>query len=237
MIRLIQIPFSHNCIKVRRALELKGLDYETTDIQPMDRAPVVAASGQWRVPALVDGERRVHESTAILRYLEERSPEPSLLPVDPARRAECWLLEDWADASLMELSRRIAYWQAIETPGAIEQLWFPELTGIKRRLYVRQARKVLCKRFGLSAKRNRYDEQEALRLAALAVERLGDASHLFGERPTVADLGWASMSLPLRVAAPAVRDDPAVKRLLEWGAALMAEQDLAIYDADRLLAA
>ena len=37
--KLIQIPFSHNCVKVRVALGLKEIPYETQDIAPMDRAP------------------------------------------------------------------------------------------------------------------------------------------------------------------------------------------------------
>jgi glutathione S-transferase len=40
-----------------------------------------------RVPALVDGDLVLYESTAILNYLEVRQPEPSLLPRDPKDRA------------------------------------------------------------------------------------------------------------------------------------------------------
>ena len=53
--RLFQIPFSHNCVKVRRVLDLKGLDYETVNINPALRRDVKRASGQELVPVLVDG--------------------------------------------------------------------------------------------------------------------------------------------------------------------------------------
>jgi glutathione S-transferase len=109
--RVIQIPFSHNCVKVRRALELKGLPYETLDVLPMNRAPVVAASGQGLVPVLEDDGGAVADSTAILRHLEAAHPEPSLLPEDPAQHAACWLIEDWVDGAFMKLTRRLAYWQ------------------------------------------------------------------------------------------------------------------------------
>ena len=59
--KLYQIPFSHNCVKVRRALEWKGLAYELIDIKPMDRSGVIQATGQWRVPALVVGSRMESE--------------------------------------------------------------------------------------------------------------------------------------------------------------------------------
>ncbi|MBA2564471.1 MAG: glutathione S-transferase N-terminal domain-containing protein, partial [Gemmatimonadetes bacterium] len=115
--RLIQIPYSHNCVKVRRALELKGLPFDTEDIAPMDRSAPKRASGQALVPVLVDGERAIADSTAILLYLEERYPERPLLPAESRLRAECLLLEDWADAAFMALTRRLAYWAVLAQPG------------------------------------------------------------------------------------------------------------------------
>jgi maleylacetoacetate isomerase/maleylpyruvate isomerase len=39
------------------------------------------------VPLLVDGDHSIHQSLAILEYLEETHPEPPLLPKAPAERA------------------------------------------------------------------------------------------------------------------------------------------------------
>ena len=47
------------------------------------------------MPVIVDGERVVSDSPAILRYLEERHPDPPLYPADPARRAELDVFVDW----------------------------------------------------------------------------------------------------------------------------------------------
>ncbi len=52
-------------------------------------------SGQELVPVLVDGDRVVSDSPAILAYLEERFPERPLYPADPARRTELQLFVDW----------------------------------------------------------------------------------------------------------------------------------------------
>lgn len=219
--RLIQIPFSHNCIKVRRALELKGLAFETVDIAPMEREPVAAVSGQRLVPVLEDRGRAIADSTAILRHLEAAYPERPLEPRDPAQRAECWLLEDWADQAFMAASRRLAYWMTVHTPGAIENLFFPRARGLRRRLLGQLARRVVRRRFRLSAERERRDEREVPVLAALAVERLGERPFLVGERLSVADVALAAMTLPLWRATPAVRDDAAVQRLLTWGTTVM----------------
>ena len=54
-----------------------------------------AISGQELVPVLVDGDRVIADSTAILEHLEERFPERPLYPADPARRAELRLFVDW----------------------------------------------------------------------------------------------------------------------------------------------
>ena len=47
------------------------------------------------MPVLVDGDEVVSDSPVILRWLEDRHPEPPLYPSDPARRAEVQLFVDW----------------------------------------------------------------------------------------------------------------------------------------------
>ena len=227
--RLIQIPFSHNCVKVRRALELKGLAHETLDIAPMDRAAVAAASGQRLVPVLENDGRAIAESTAILRYLEAKFPDRPLLPADPAARAECWVLEDWADQAFMAATRRLAYWNTLNTPGAIERLFAPDARGLRRLFVGRAARRVLTRRFGLSAERAKRDEAEVLRLAALAIERLGGRPALVGDSLSVADVALAAMTAPLRAAREPVRTDAAVGRLLSWGRTVLGPGYDALY--------
>jgi glutathione S-transferase len=116
---LIQIPFSHNCVKVRVALALKGVRYVTRDIAPTSRGEVRAASGQGLVPVLLVDGRAITDSTAIVLFLESQHPDPPLVPGDPALRAECLLLEDWADRAFMALSRRISYANVLARPGAL----------------------------------------------------------------------------------------------------------------------
>jgi glutathione S-transferase len=94
-VRLYRIPFSTNVERVALALAYKGLEAEPVEIDPADRGPVVAASGQELVPVLEDDGRIVFDSTRILEYLEERYPDPPLYPHEPARRAECVVLVDW----------------------------------------------------------------------------------------------------------------------------------------------
>jgi len=94
-VRVYRIPFSTNVERVALALAHKALDVEWVDVDPADRTEVDRVSGQSLVPVLVDGDRVVHDSTEILRYLEELRPEPRLFPVEPARRAELEVFLEW----------------------------------------------------------------------------------------------------------------------------------------------
>ena len=103
MITLYRAPFSTNVERVAIALALKGRQVESVVISYEDRSPVVEVSGQGLVPVIVDDGQVVADSTRILRYLDERYPEPRLFPSDPARRAEVdifleWFNEQWKRA-------------------------------------------------------------------------------------------------------------------------------------------
>lgn len=95
MIRVYRIPFSTNVERVALALGHKGVAVEWVDVDPTDRSPVREVSGQELVPVLVEDGRAIHDSPVILRFIEERFPEPPLLPREPARRAEIEVFCDW----------------------------------------------------------------------------------------------------------------------------------------------
>jgi maleylacetoacetate isomerase len=78
--------------RVRIALNLKNLPFEEVSIDLLggqQRSPNYAATNpQMVVPALVeDGQPPLVQSLAILEYLDERHPEPPLLPADARGRA------------------------------------------------------------------------------------------------------------------------------------------------------
>jgi glutathione S-transferase len=95
MLRLYRFPYSTNVERVALALAHKGVAVESVSIDPADRSPVRAVSGQDRVPVLVDGDEVIADSTRILHHLERRFPDPPLFPADPARAAEVEVFLDW----------------------------------------------------------------------------------------------------------------------------------------------
>ena len=94
-------PLSPYGQKVKLALHHKAVPFEArlpADLGSGARAPDFAsASPRGEVPALVEGETRIFDSTIILEYVEERWPEPPLLPDQPAARARVRMLEDVMD--------------------------------------------------------------------------------------------------------------------------------------------
>lgn len=84
---------SSACYRVRIALNLKGLAYETHAVHLLRDGGQQHALGyralnpQQLVPCLLDGERAVTQSLAIMEYLDEVYPEIPLLPNDPRGRA------------------------------------------------------------------------------------------------------------------------------------------------------
>ncbi len=77
--------------RLRIALNLKEItyDYVAVDLRAEEHlgAAFKALNPQGLVPALVDGDRVLTQSPAIIEWLEERHPNPPLLPADPEARA------------------------------------------------------------------------------------------------------------------------------------------------------
>lgn len=79
--RLLQFRRSPNSVKVRIALNVKGLEYEAVEMMAADREPMIEAAGWPLVPILIDGTVVMRDSTGILHYLEANYRErPSLTP-------------------------------------------------------------------------------------------------------------------------------------------------------------
>jgi glutathione S-transferase len=76
------------CARVRIVLAEKGVGYETVAIDLSDRpAWLYEKNPLGKVPVIEEDTFVLPESTVIMEYLEERYPEPELLPADPAERA------------------------------------------------------------------------------------------------------------------------------------------------------
>ena len=88
MITLYDAARCPYCARVRIALAEKGIAYEPVEIDLSNRpAWLYEKNPAGRVPVLEEDTLVLPESVVIMEYLDERYPEPALLPADPAARA------------------------------------------------------------------------------------------------------------------------------------------------------
>ena len=144
MYKLYVIPGSHACRSAILMLEHKQVPYRRIDFLTLTH-PVRArlhgfdAGGQTRtaggrrtlglrlgdrlgtVPALAADGQRVSTNHGIARFLDERHPEPPLLPADPARRAAVEEVERWANETLQMAARRIPGAWVVREPAAFSR--------------------------------------------------------------------------------------------------------------------
>ena len=134
MITLYEHPLSPYAQKVKIALAEKGVEFECRmpDFMSGGDAGFAAANPRLEVPALVDGDVQVFDSTIILEYIEDRWPSPPLLPTTPAARARARMIEELCDT----------YYEAINW-AAYEIRVFQRATGdLAERLLARGAKQV-----------------------------------------------------------------------------------------------
>jgi glutathione S-transferase len=119
-------PLSPYAQKVKIALDEKGVPYETkmpaaigTGLPDQD---FLAANPRGEVPALIDGDVAIFDSTIILEYIEDKWPEPALLPKTPAARAQARTIEELMDTAFEPIN-----W------GMGEIRWFKRAEGTRAR--------------------------------------------------------------------------------------------------------
>jgi RNA polymerase-associated protein len=165
---LYEHPVSSYAQKVKIALREKGVPFRTELPEDLSTGrtdtPFADANPRAEVPVLIDGPARVFESTVIMEYIEERWPEPPLLPREPEARAFARITEDVCDTQ----------YEAVNW-GFGEVLWFRRATGdVADRLKAQAARQTAV-------------------LQDWLAERLGGAAWFGGDRFGWADAAAAPM--------------------------------------------
>jgi glutathione S-transferase len=93
VITLYDAPRCPYCARARIVLAEKQVEYETVEIDLSDRPGwLYDKNPSGKVPVLEEDGWVLPESAVIAEYLNERYPEPALLPLDPAERAIARLL-------------------------------------------------------------------------------------------------------------------------------------------------
>jgi len=165
---LFEHPLSSYAQKIKIALREKGVAFATRVPEGLGAAeadPALAAlNPRLEVPILVAGEDRIFDSSIILEYIEERWPEPALLPKAPGARAFARMTEEVCDSQ----------YEAVNW-GFAEILWFHRAEG-------EPARQIMA----TAAAQTRV-------LQAWLAERLGQADWFGGDHFGWADVSVAAI--------------------------------------------
>ena len=111
MIRLYHVPLSPFCRKVRLSLAEKQLEVELVEERYWEQgAEFMRRNPAGKVPVLKLDGHTMAESAAICEYIEEKYPEPALLPKGLAERFEVRRLVAWFDDKFhQEVTSKLLY--------------------------------------------------------------------------------------------------------------------------------
>ena len=134
---LYVVAASHPCFAVKRALELKGIEYKRVEWPPTMHVPMQRLRfGQGTVPGLkVDGEKVIGSRT-IMHRLDELRPDPPLYPAEPEARRRVEEADGWGDLVMQDMARRLTWWclkherRAITTYGEDSRLPLPDFASV-----------------------------------------------------------------------------------------------------------
>ena len=102
MIKLYDFKSSPNCQRVKVVLAEKNLQYDTVPVdlrkQEQKKPEYLKLNPYGKVPVLIDDSTVLYESLIINEYLNEKYPDPPLLPKDPAGKARARILIDYGMA-------------------------------------------------------------------------------------------------------------------------------------------
>ena len=98
-IKLYDFLSSPNCQRVKVVLAEKKLPYETVPVDlkkgEQKKPEYLKLNPYGKVPVIIDGATVLYESLIINEYLEEKYPEPPLMPKDHGKRAKVRILIDY----------------------------------------------------------------------------------------------------------------------------------------------
>lgn len=88
----------------------KGIELELRPTGFPDAEPDFCAASPFRkMPALVDGDYNLADSSAIVHYLEAKQPDPPLIPAEPKARGRTIWFDEFADTILFGCGQKLFF--------------------------------------------------------------------------------------------------------------------------------
>ncbi|NJK73131.1 MAG: glutathione S-transferase family protein [Microcoleus sp. SU_5_6] len=202
VIRLITIPISHYCEKVRWALDLLQIPYIEEKHVPAFHRSTTRKYGGSSVPLLVTKSGNFTDSTDILHYLDTiGSSGVSLYPEQPELRREVAELEELFDARLGVDVRNWGYFYRSGDRATMRKAWckgtpvvervgfeiaFPFISAKVRQVYSITAESAAASLQGI---RDIFDKVDRILASG--------TPYLAGDKLSAADLTFAALAAPV----------------------------------------
>lgn len=197
MLTVYGLKVSYFTGKLEAYLRYKELPYDFHSLTGKEFSELLPAkTGALQMPAVqLDDGRWMTDTTPMIDWFESQYPEPAILPDDPVQAFVCYLIEDYSDEwqwrpamhyrwSYEESSKLLAR-QIAGSMG--RELSVPNWL-IRRRVENRQRRNFV-ERDGVSQQTRSHVEQSYIRLLEFLRQVLKHRLFVFGDRPTLADVG------------------------------------------------
>lgn len=200
--RLITIPVSHYCEKVRWALDILKLPYiEEAHMPPFHRFATKKVGGK-SVPVLVTEDEVFTDSTDILKYLDSIAPnEAKLYPLNAEQYQEVEELEELFDETLAPAIRQWGYFHVMNNSKLMQEKWCQNVPIVENLLFpllFPPMRSISKKKYNINAESAEQAYKE-IKSIFEKVSRLlaGDRKYLVGDKISVADIAFASLGAPI----------------------------------------
>lgn len=214
--QLVTIAFSHYNEKARWGLDRFGVVYRERACLPLLHFPVVMwttrfrggrsdrVSTRWSTPVLITDEgERLCDSSAIVRYADDRHGDEASTLYPREHRAEIEALEQRLHDRMGAHSRRVAYFHLLPERALIAALARNNVGSFQAAVFVRGLplwSRVLRRALGIDRARAEASaaklRQEVAQLDERIGDRLGEGGYLVGDRFSAADLTLACMLAP-----------------------------------------
>jgi glutathione S-transferase len=180
---LHQFPQSHYCIRIRWALNFKGIPFDVQNYERVTLDSLAKITGGYRmVPVLQWNSDIVTDSPNIARFLEGKKPSPTFYP-ETSSPAVCDMINAWCDTRVAPVAAKFLIKEYLAFLKSDED----------RALYIRDYFESThrMKPEEVMALRSKYEE-EINGYWNLLEEALTGKRFLFGSEVSYADFGIAS---------------------------------------------
>ena len=181
----------------------KGIEVELRPTRLADPDPDFrAASPFGKMPALVDGDYKLADSSAIIHYLEAKQPDPALIPAEPQLRGRTIWFEEFADTILFACGAKM-FFNRIVAPRFLGRDGYPDAA-------------------------DKAEREELPPILDYLEGVIPDSGYLVADRLTLADIAVAGPFANLRHCDVAI-DEARFPRLTAYVASILARPSFAAH--------